>query len=238
MNLQCVITIGANDDVSVQWSTPQNSSSLKISLPQRRSAGVGEEKVYSELFEENLTLDHRGEYICRIKSRNNSYETKAYIYVHEPEVYYLELTSSNKSFVVESGKSVEFSANVSGHRKPEIRWYHPDGSGIIRSSKFHIQHFISKTTLNITNVTVQDIGTFSLEVSNWEKVLNFSLLVIGLDVELKIQPNYTFKENATLLCQVQGYPLANITWFRTKCLHHSHGDCSVAELKSIGGVKK
>ncbi|KAJ8673406.1 hypothetical protein QAD02_004668 [Eretmocerus hayati] len=245
MHIKCSITVGSEDDFEFQWSSPRNLSFYKILPPVGKLIGNHEVELVYELVQIYTTLDDRGEYICRVKSQNNSYEAKAYIYVYEDGSYYLEVTPSNTSFVVRSGESVELSANIGGtvivcgagcdpavYSKPEIDWYHPDGTHIRSNAKFHIRNFVTKTSLNITSVDVQDTGNFSLKVAKGEKVVNFSLVVIGLDVELKIRTSYTFNKKAFLLCQVQGYPLAKTSWLYTKCPQHpSHGECKEVEIE-------
>ncbi|KAJ8673409.1 hypothetical protein QAD02_004671 [Eretmocerus hayati] len=245
MRVKCAITVDLKDEFEFQWSSPRNLSFYKILPPDRKLVRNNKTEIVSELFQERTTLDDRGEYTCRVKTQNNSYETKAYIYVYEGASYYFEVIPSNKSFIVQSGKSVELSANIGGtvvvcgtfcgfdaSSKPEIDWYHPDGTHIKSNAKFHLRNFTSKTSLNITNVTVQDAGNFSLRVAKGKKSVTFSLIVIGLDVELKIRTSYTFNKKISLQCKVQGYPLANNSWLYTKCPHQpSQENCTEVELK-------
>lgn len=131
-----------------------------------------------------------GVYKCEVGVSNSKNNDKMTITVLDENESVIEIAEPTNRYVVEissRNRDVKFSAKVTGHPKPESKWYDNRGMEIPYSpvsdkkSKHEIQIMDYSTILIIRNPDLGDFGNYTLKATNGviEKEKQFKLIVKG-----------------------------------------------------------
>lgn len=131
-----------------------------------------------------------GVYKCEVGDTNTKNNDKMAITILGENESVIEIAEPTNRYVVEissRNRDVKFSAKVTGHPKPESKWYDNRGIEIPYSpvsdkkSKHEIQFVDYSTILIIRNPDLGDFGNYTVKASNGmiEKEKQFRLIVKG-----------------------------------------------------------
>lgn len=131
-----------------------------------------------------------GVYKCEVGDPNSKNNDKMTITILNEGESVIEIAEPTNRYVVEissRNRDVKFSAKVTGHPKPESKWYDNRGVEIPYSpisdkkSKHEIQIMDYSTILIIRNPDLGDFGNYTVKATNGviEKEKQFKLIVKG-----------------------------------------------------------
>ncbi|PSN29187.1 hypothetical protein C0J52_25667 [Blattella germanica] len=125
---------------------------------------------------------------------------------------------------IEPNKIAVFTCKVEGYPFPELTWYR-NGIEIQPTSRIVSKIFESTATLEISDVTPDDVGNYTCQASNPAGVASSTAnLVVIEKEETGIAPHFVQplkplvvkpKEVATLQCTVRGTPTPTVKWYRS-----------------------
>lgn len=133
-----------------------------------------------------------GVYKCEVGDLNSRNNDKMTITVLDENESVIEIAEPTNRYVVEissRNRDVKFSVKVTGHPKPEAKWYDNHGVEIPYSpvsdkkSKHEIQIMDYSTILTIRNPDLGDFGNYTVKAANGviEKEKQFRLIVKGME---------------------------------------------------------
>ncbi|XP_015254239.1 PREDICTED: carcinoembryonic antigen-related cell adhesion molecule 5-like, partial [Cyprinodon variegatus] len=166
-----------------------------------------------------IQLNQSGNYSCQaFNSKTLRYQTSppSAVYVLDP-VLNVKVTPES-SDLIEFSKSASFVCTSSGS-SPSFRWM-KDSSEITASDRVQITD--GGSTLTIVNVTRNDDGSYSCEVSNPVSNANSDKVKLSVSygpekVKLKVNPEphkpYVEGSDITLSCSADSRPAAVFSWF-------------------------
>lgn len=103
--------------------------------------------------------------------------------VLEQNEHNIKLTQENDLFVISvtAGENVIWTADIDAHPVPQVTWYDNRNQEIVKSSpKFNITNNEKAATIQISHVSINERGNFTLKATNVEsKNLTFFLNVTG-----------------------------------------------------------
>ncbi|XP_023245098.1 vascular endothelial growth factor receptor 1-like [Copidosoma floridanum] len=228
LNLSCTAEIRRESFYTISWEIPHNMTSRKVSNTVRvEEKGIHNlvDLVTSELIIENVALDDKGYYACKIRSS-----------------FYEDKSLDTHVCVFEDGKSVTFLAFVDACPIPTLEWTHPQGY-IIRpyDSDVRMSDYGTMSQLTLLNIDKYATGTFTLRAKHDKivKELKFYLEVYGKPTvrfdKTYLQSYYSFNKTAKFVCLANRYPKSNISWIgiETDVQNSNFKQKSTVELKQL-----
>ncbi|XP_046394494.1 vascular endothelial growth factor receptor 1-like [Ischnura elegans] len=224
----CKVRMELYQNYIVNWYMPQmkamsanGRASLSTALEKQNAYTI--HKITLKIH--SLAKSDGGNYTCVVRDpshRNASNSDFVQLIVVGKEDSFINLTidGGNKIEVYE-GEYAVWAVAYEAVPSPTFEWLSPDGSKIKNSHKYHISTNHLQTILNISSISRNDAGTFTLlgKAGKKERMLHLTLVIkaipevklIGKDGFFLLSKNYDFK------CNVFAYPLAKIEWTFLNC---------------------
>lgn len=170
-----------------------------------------------------------GVYKCEVGVANSKNNDKMTITILDENESVIEIAEPTNRYLVEissRNRDVKFSAKVTGHPKPESKWYDNRGIEIPYSpisdkkSKHEIQIMDYSTILIIRNPDLGDFGNYTVKASNGiiEKEKQFRLIVKG-----KRAITYTSGLLGLILISLHFTLFSTAVGYCQRRLHHGRG---------------
>ncbi|XP_015254108.1 PREDICTED: carcinoembryonic antigen-related cell adhesion molecule 5-like [Cyprinodon variegatus] len=200
-----ILTCSADSRPSAEYQWFLNGGALTTTGPELRLM--------------NIQMSQSGNYSCQaFNSKTMRYQRSlpSAVYVHDP-VFNVKVTEDS-SDLIEFSKSAIFRCTSSGSSL-SFRWM-KDSSEITASDRVQITD--GGSTLTIVNVTRNDDGSYSCEVSNPVSNANSDPVFLSVSygpekVTLKVNPesqkHYEEGSDITLTCSADSRPAAVFSWF-------------------------
>ncbi|XP_033335291.2 vascular endothelial growth factor receptor 1 [Megalopta genalis] len=241
--LKCAIIIPKNEDYRVFWIPTQQSDRVTTWSDVRPIENTIVERL-ALLKVTNVTYNDEGIYECRVKEGIYEKNSRTYVQVHESFYPFMNLKArdSNRYYTRHEGDEVEWIVDVKAYPLPELKWFHTNIDEVTKSllphgkSRFLIDNACCKSKLRINRLNLNDMGTYSIEVSNQYKkeTLNFTLDVIAWPKVYMSKPisNYFHNQVTNVECHVKAFPKPNIVWSYQKCPNYPSCDNGTLEYLS------
>lgn len=161
----------------------------------------------------------------------------------EPEEWFIDLKEPNNRYTLvlnSTKREAKWYVKYSGHPVPTLVWHDVHGNEISwsttedKSRKFEATLEKRSTTLKIRNPKITDSGNYVLKANNGkkQKEQQFQLLVREKPeaslTGITVKPG----ENATLHCEVFGFPTSTVVWYFIPCerLEFDKGSCDESKM--------
>ncbi|XP_070133064.1 vascular endothelial growth factor receptor 1-like [Drosophila bipectinata] len=227
--LRCDQTASVNDNNSMTWSIPLNStrelSLLNIDTRRSFKMDMTHEFWYSELKVKNAQPTDSGAYECKVNDNDIITSANYHIKVLESNQVFLNINkqglNSSDHFDCLPGERIWINASFNAYPRPTIHWYKPNGSEIWPSEiNFGIFYDKSSTALRI-DVQQEDTGTYVLLVDNIflndRRKYNVSVRrppeLLVPNSEVYVQAGGPFK----FVCYVRAVPPAVVSFNFCRC---------------------
>ncbi|RWS26199.1 Vascular endothelial growth factor receptor 3-like protein [Leptotrombidium deliense] len=232
--LICKFEISGDIRINMQWLYPKSRDSIiRVKQPVSKKLSFGKQNVtiYSQkIIVSKTSLSNEGWYVCRITdSRGKSYETRKFVTVYDStKKPFVELSNdySTNSVKTRSGEQLKLRVYINAFPRVEfdgIYWLR-DGRVIdaLNSERYITNYTDNEASLEIVNVTSQDIAFYSLKVSTEQDVVSENTIHVLIEGEPFISlsaDNQTARKGSKhkIACHAIGYPPPTVDIFYTNC---------------------